>query len=91
MEYHVKHNPEASRFEIELGDKIAHADYHISGNVMTIFHVYTPPEYRGKGIAALIAKFALDYIRENNLKVIPQCPYMHGYIVGHKEEQDLVA
>lgn len=91
MEYLVKHNPEASRFEVELGDKIAHADYHISGNVMTISHVYTPPEFRGKGIAAQVAKFALDYIRANKLKVIPQCPYMRDYINKHKEYQDLLA
>jgi len=91
MEYEVKHVPESSRFEVELDDKVAHADYHISGNVMTIFHVYTPPEYRGKGIAALVAKFALDYCRANNLKVIPQCPYMREYIHTHKEYQDLLA
>jgi predicted GNAT family acetyltransferase len=91
MNYDVKHNPEASRFEVEIDGKIAHADYHISGNVMTIFHVYTPPEERGKGIAAQLAKFALDYIRENNLKVIPQCPYMRGYTEKHKEYQDLLA
>ncbi len=91
MNYEVRHNPEASRFEIALGDKIAHADYHLSGIIMTIFHVYTPPEYRGKGIAAKVTKFALDYARENNLKVIPQCPYAHSYIAEHKEYQSLLA
>lgn len=90
MENEVKHIPEANRFELNLGDKIAHADYHLSGEVMTVFHVYTPPEYRGKGIAAQVAKFALDYIRAQHLKIIPQCPYMRAYMESHKEYEDLI-
>jgi len=91
MNYEVKHLPEQSRFELDLGDKAAYADYHLSGNTMTIFHVYTPPEYRGKGIAAIVTKYALDYVKEHNLKVIPQCPYARNYINKHPEYQSLLA
>lgn len=91
MDNEVKYLPEESRFELSLGDKAAYADYHLSGNVMTIFHVYTPPEFRGKGIAAQVAKFALEYIRANNLKILPQCPYMRDYMDKHPECQDLLA
>lgn len=91
MNYEVKHSVESNRFEISLEGKTAHADYHLSGSVMTIYHVYTPLEFRGKGIAAQVTKFALDYAREKNLKVIPQCPYARAYIERHKEYKDLVA
>jgi predicted GNAT family acetyltransferase len=91
MNHEVKHNTEASRFEVEIDGKIAHADYHLSGYIMTILHVYTPPEYRGQGLAALVTKFALDYARENNLKIIPHCPYARDYMEKHKEYQDLLA
>jgi uncharacterized protein len=90
MNYEVKHLPEQSRFELVMEGKTAHADYHLSGNIMTIFHVYTPPEFRGKGIAAQVAKYALDYIRNNNLKIVPQCPYMRDYMNKHSEYQSLV-
>jgi len=90
MNYEVKHNIEASRFEIDLGDNAAFLNYHISGNVITLIHVFTPPEFRGKGIAAQVAKYALDYARNNNLKVIPQCPYVRDYVERHEEYQDLV-
>lgn len=91
MNYEVKHLPKGNRFEIDLGDISAYANYHLSGKVITIFHVYTPPEFRGKGIAAQLAKYALDYARDNNLKVVPQCPYMRDYIEKHPEYQDLLA
>ncbi len=91
MNYKAEHVPKNSRFEIDLGEDVAHADYRLSGNVMTIFHVYTPPEYRGQGLAAMVTKFALDYIRENKMKVIPQCPYVTDYIEKNKEYQELLA
>ncbi len=91
MNHEVKHLPEASQFVLDLGDKSAHADYHLSGNIMTIIHVYTPPEYRGHGIAAEVTKFALDYCRDNKLKVIPKCPYARDYIDRHKEYESLQA
>jgi uncharacterized protein len=91
MDYQVKHLPEESRFEIELGEKTSYLDYHLSGNIMTYIHAYTPPEYRGKGIAAQVAKYALDYARDHNLKIIPQCPYVRDYVEAHREYQDLLA
>ena len=91
MENEVKNIPEESRFEIDLGDKKAYLDYHLSGNTIIYIHAYTPPEYRGKGIAAQVAKYALDYARDHNLKIIPQCPYIRDYIAAHKEYQNLLA
>jgi len=91
MNYEVRHLPEESRFETVLGDKSAYVDYHLSGNVITFFHAYTPLEFRGKGIAAQVAKYALDYARDNSLKVIPQCPYIRDYIDKHSEYQNLLA
>ena len=91
MNYIVKHNPKSSRFEIDISGKLAYAQYILSNNVMNIHHTYTPPELRGRGIAATITKFALDYCKANGLKVIPECPYTHEYIYQHKEYMDLLA
>ena len=34
---------------------------------------------------------AIDYARENSLKVRPQCPYMATYMKRHPETADLLA
>ena len=91
MSNSVHHIPEESRFEITFQGKISYLDYHLSGGVITFIHAYTPPEIRGKGIAAEVAKYALDYSRDNNLKVIPQCPYIRDYIDKHKDYQGFLA
>jgi predicted GNAT family acetyltransferase len=48
-------------------------------------HTYTPPELRGRQIAYAITKFALDYAIQNNLKVIPTCPYVSDFINNNPE------
>ena len=90
MNNEVKHVPEESRFETTVDGKTSYLDYHLSNGVITYIHAYTPPEIRGRGIAAQVAKYALDYARDNNLKVIPECPYIRDYINKHAEYQDLV-
>lgn len=87
----VQHIPQSSRFETSVEGKISYLDYHLSDGVITFIHAYTPPEIRGRGIAAQVAKYALDYARDNNLKVIPQCPYIRDYMDKHAEYQDLLA
>lgn len=47
---------------------------------MDLYHTFTNPALRGKGLAALVARAALEFAKENNLKVIPTCPYIQTFI-----------
>ena len=53
-------------------------------------HTLVPVSLKGQGIASYLAKYVLDYARENNLNVIPQCPFIRSYIERHPEYDDLV-
>jgi uncharacterized protein len=83
----VKHNPEESRFEVQLGDQIAIIEYDIAGKNMVFKHTEVPPEFEGQGIASQMAKFALDYAVEAGYKIQPFCPYVKGYVDRHAEYQ----
>jgi len=37
-------------------------------------HTFVPEFARGKGIAAALAKFALDYVKDQKLKLMVYCP-----------------
>ncbi|MER0238028.1 GNAT family N-acetyltransferase [Fulvimarina sp. MAC8] len=39
-------------------------------------HTFVPPEERSKGIAAELVKAGAAWARQENLKVVPQCPYV---------------
>jgi len=49
-----------------------------------MYHTYVPPLLRNRGIAAELVKFALDYAKQHNLRVIPTCPYVADYISTHR-------
>jgi uncharacterized protein len=61
-----------------------------SEKLIELIHTEVPEENRGQGLAEELAKFALNYARENNLGVIPSCRFVNTYIKRHQEYQDLV-
>jgi hypothetical protein len=58
--------------------------------VLALLETEVPESLRGTGIAGMLAKTALDYARENHLKVDVICPFVSGYLETHPEYSDLV-
>lgn len=87
----VENNAALRRFELRLeGHEPAVLTYTLAGSTLNLLHAGTPRELEGRGIAGRIAKHALDYARENRLRVIPSCSYVAAYIRRHPEYADLV-
>lgn len=90
MEYQIEHNEAASRFEVQIDGKLSLVDYIKQENVLVVTHTGVPTELEGRGIAAALTKALLEYVRKNNLKVKPVCPYTKAYIQKHADYNDLV-
>ena len=78
------------RFEIERNGKVAYLEYSLSGNTLVLSHTEVPEELRHMGLASALAKTALDWARERNLKVDIVCPTAQDYVAKHAEYSDLV-
>jgi len=83
-------NRDANRFEIRVRDELAFVTYRRNDSTITYIHTEVPPSLEGHGIAAKLARHALDYARANGLEVVPMCPYVASYIERHPEYADLV-
>ena len=80
-----------SRFEARIDGELAgFATYTREGGVLTVLHTEVGDEYEGMGIAGDLAQWALDGARGQNLAVVPECPFVAGYIQKHPEYADLV-
>lgn len=80
------------RYELHLEGKVAVLDYEPQGEGVVAFtHTFVPPELRGKNVAAILTKFALDDVRMQGKKVVPQCSYVATYLERNKEYADLRA
>lgn len=78
------------RFELERNGKTAYLEYNLGGNILQLMHTQVPPESRGLGLASELAKSALDWARENNVRVDVICPVVFSFIEKHPEYRDLI-
>lgn len=80
------------RFELTLEGKVAVLEYVAQGDhVLAFTHTFVPPELRGRNVAAILTKFALDDARRQGKKVVPQCSYVATFMARNKEYADLDA
>ncbi len=84
----IKH--EAGKFSVEEDEAEAVLLYRQEGNVIDIYHTFTPEKLRGRGIAGKLAEAAFEYAKKNNLKVIPTCPYIPKFLETHPEWKKVV-
>ncbi len=78
------------RFELQHDGKTAYLEYTIAGNVLGLVHTEIPKELRGRGLSSELTKSALEWARENHMKVDVICPSVAAYLERHKEYSDLV-
>jgi uncharacterized protein len=86
----VENNEAARRFEARIDEYLAVVQYRRAGDTITFIHTEVPEALEGHGIAAKLARTALEYARAHKLAVVPLCPYVASYIRRHPEYQDLV-
>lgn len=87
----VRDNKDRSRFELDVGNEIAFANYRLTPSAVIITHTETPRTLRGRGIASELVKGALELIRGDGKKVIAGCGFVVDYLDRHPEDADLLA
>lgn len=77
----VEHDKKAKRFFINIDTKKqAYIQYSKpSEHVYDLYHTETPVEFRGKGVAKVLAKAAFQHIADGGHKMILSCEYLQDY------------
>ena len=87
----ITHDLKDKLFYVEIEGKLCKLQYSkVDDKTLDYYSTFVPESLSGRGIAGEITKFALDYAKNNNLKVIPSCSYVKSYIVRHNEYSDLI-
>lgn len=89
-EREVRHNPEASRFEIHEEGRLAVAEYRREGQTLIFDHTVVPPELGGRGLGKRLVRAGLAYARAEALQVIPECTFFASFMQKHPETHDLL-
>jgi uncharacterized protein len=87
----ILNNTAEQRYELcQNGMLAGYAEYKLQPGAITLTHTEVLKEFEGQGVASKLATAVLDDARKRALKVVPECPFMAGYIRKHAEYQDLV-
>lgn len=86
----VRHNSEASRFELVVDGELARCDYRLHDDVLSIHHTEVPPALTGRGIAAALVRAALEHATRQGLRVRPLCSYVRAYLARHPHDRNLI-
>ncbi len=91
MDIKVKHDKENNRFVADIEEHKAYLSYNIINDKIDFSSTFTPPKFRGMGVARIVVEYAFNYARENNLKVIPSCSYVQAFVERNDNYIDLLA
>ncbi|MGQ3051982.1 MAG: GNAT family N-acetyltransferase [Roseateles sp.] len=85
-----QHEPDRQRFTL-ASTPTSVLDYELQPGRVVFTHTGVPSACRGQGLAAQLVEAGLRWARDDGLKVVPACSYVHVYIQRHPEWQHLVA
>ena len=83
----------AGRYVVRLGpDAEGELTYRRSAsNTLVVDHTFTPPEFRGRNIAASLVERLIADARAEGTRIVPVCPYVAVQFRRHPEWSDLLA
>ena len=84
-----RHNPELSRYELEVDGLLAFADYQRSGHRLVIPHVEADPALRGAGAAGRLMTKVAETARAEGMRIPPLCSYAAAWL--KRNDPDLIA
>lgn len=80
------HVAEDQCFIIELDRDQAVLSYQLVGNTaINLIHTEVPPAFQGRGLAKALILRAFTYATNQQLRVIPTCPTVSGFLRRHPE------
>jgi predicted GNAT family acetyltransferase len=72
------------------GGILGFSAYLLRGDTVVFTHTEVDPDTEGHGVGSTLVRGALDDVRRQGRRVVPQCPFVKEYIDSHQEYADLV-
>jgi hypothetical protein len=79
------------QFEIERDGEVSFLAYETDGaGWISLLLTWVSPALRGRGVANDLAQLALEYAKDNDLKIDVVCPVVFHFVSKHPEYKPLV-
>jgi len=93
MSKQFDHEPDARRYVLRVDDSlVAVVDYSLSPTSISFTRTFTNPQFRGKGYAAEIVKFAVDDVESTSERsIVPMCWYVSEWFEKNPDRAGLLS
>lgn len=78
-------NDELKRFELTVDGFTAFILFKERDNVISLIHTESPEELAGRGVATALIEKTLQYLKSNQITLVPLCPMVFAYIKKNQE------
>lgn len=88
----VTNNTDRQRYEaVDRSSNLAgFVEYQETSELVVLTHTEVGSAFEGQGIGSVLARAALDDVRERRLKALVICPFIIGWLRNHPDYQDLL-
>jgi hypothetical protein len=86
----VTNNTGQQQFEVHEVGELAVLQYRFHEGVIWLMHTEVPAKLEGRGIASSLARFGLEWARQNHMKAKVVCPFVAVFLKRHPEYLDVV-
>jgi uncharacterized protein len=76
-------NRAKARFEVTIDGQTAVLYYERTPHSLVLVHTEVPPAIRGRHIADVLAKAAIDRAHADGLQIVAVCPFVKAYLRKH--------
>lgn len=90
-DYELIDNEENHQYEFRIGNKVPFIEYIKTKNgEIYLTHTQVPAALEGKGVGSQLVEKALKDIERQELRLVPLCPFVAGYIQKHPDWRRIV-
>lgn len=73
-------------FIMDGEEQLAEMEVGIEGNIMTVYHTEVAAQAEGRGFGKKLLTAMVDHARNNSLKVVALCPFVHGQFKRYPDQ-----
>ena len=90
-DYELIDNEERHQYELHIGKYVPKIEYIKTKNgEIYLTHTEVPVALEGKGVGSQLAEKVLKDIEKQELRLVPLCPFIAGYIQKHPDWRRIV-
>ena len=88
----VKNNTHRHRFELDTEGKLSVVDYqNVDDETLALVHTEVDESLEGQGVGSHLVEGVLQYVEQNNLKIVSVCPFISTYLKRHPDWNRVVS